>query len=111
MKVIVYNDDNVVTQVFLDVHDPKYDADKGVITHSMGKILNLNKPDRNFMILEEDIPAKVGTIVTDSLKDYNQTHRFDGFTFDDVTKKIEEVGEDIKSEIKEMIEGNKDKDR
>lgn len=108
MKVVIYNKKDIVTQVLLDIHDPKIDKEKGIITHNNGKVLDLKDDDRNFLILEEHVPVKVGNVVTGPLKDYDQSHRFDSFTFDDVTRKIEEVGQEIKEEVKELLDKDDD---
>lgn len=99
MKVITYDERTMaIRQIFLDVYEPKIDRDRGVITHSNGRIFGLMKEDddREFIIVEDHIPAEIGQLVDDDLLDYDKSHEFDGFTLEDVKEAVKEGIEEIK---------------
>jgi hypothetical protein len=102
MKVIVYDDYNIVTQIYNGIYNPKVDRDRGVITHSTGKIfgLNIDEGVDGFIIVEDHVPFEIGNVVNDDMKDYDQTHRYDDFTFEDVKRAVKEGVEELKEVFK-----------
>jgi hypothetical protein len=106
MKVVVYNQEGIVTQVIVDVYDPKIDRENGVVTTSQGKIERLDEPNRNFILVEDHIPTGIGFEI-EPIKDYDVSDKYDSFTLEDVKEKIEEVGDNIKKEIKDLLKDDK----
>ncbi|MFP5109648.1 hypothetical protein ACSU6B_23260 [Neobacillus sp. C211] len=99
VKVIVYDNENIIINIFNDVYDPQIDRDRGVISHANGKVYGLK--DKDFIIVEDHVPVTLHSFMNDDLKDYDRSHKYDGFTFEDVKEVIQEGIKEIKNILKD----------